>query len=257
MDKCKGCGRFKLFSKFEKGLCPSCLDRLFPDGGGAFGITKDMFLNSEKYMVEDKPLTRSLSDEIPGSVVTENGSRLDCSLLPSVFDFEGIKRIDGNLYELTSEKNIEKAKSDIISLNQYIDEAARFYSGVSAERFDPSMLKFRFDPYANTRYYCTICFAPLTKTGKPPKHQIKLRTMQKNDLSCEISYDNNGELSRVKIHHYTVDRITDGYSISCHTKGYQAVVAKENKTMKLRFVYSTNDGANVKIYDSKSIPPTE
>ncbi|MBQ8508086.1 MAG: hypothetical protein IJ466_11735 [Clostridia bacterium] len=254
MAKCKGCGKKGLFLKLQSGLCSMCLEKLFPDDHGPFGLTKDMFLNPEKYAKEEKPLERNSENEMPGMVTSENGSYVPLDTLPSVYDVNGIKIIDNNYYEITSVTNIDNAKNDIESLNEYLVKAKRVCKSIPEFKFEKEKLKFKFVSTVFVRDYCTLSFSPLTKTGKVPSHPIVLHINQGEHVHGKIFYDKNGEIARVEISISVVTKkALKPAGFSQEVTIHKMVCTKKNDKLSIRFIYRIKNGENKKIYDSESI----
>lgn len=251
MAKCKGCGKSGLFLKIQNGLCSKCLESLFPSGQGAFGLTKDMFLNPDKYRVEPEPLLRNTSAEIEGMITALDGTKISRNILPSFFNLDGISIIDNNYYEITSASNIDRAKSDIISLNAYLDQAKRICRTLPDFRFQDTCLKFRFNPYAFSRDYSILSFSPLTKTGKVSNSPITLCINYTDNLHGKIMYDRDGNIFRAEVSTLTTKVTKSTNCIRSECTVHCVILSKQDGILKIRLIYRTKGGKREKIYDSK------
>lgn len=251
MAKCKGCGRRGLFLRLQNNLCENCLDRLFPNGVGAFGMTKDMFLHPDKYFVEEKPLERGTANEVPNKITLSDGSKMPMEEVPTEYDLSGIKIIDSNCYEIISEENINRAKGDILRLNPLLDKAKHICNTLPSYRFKTGLLNFKFDPWASTRNYCTLSFSALTKTGKMPRHPVHLYIAQNENLHGEIFYGQNGNIDRAEIIMLTIVSYNSPTEIIQKCDAYSIVLASMDHQLEIKYIYRHIDGIKKKIYDAK------
>lgn len=199
MDKCKACGKFKLFSKFEKGLCSTCLNKLFPANEGAFGLTKDMFLNPEKYTVKEDPIRREKNLIPEGYFTDTDGRKIPISSVHFPFDPSGLMHIDHNFYEITSPDNIDIAKDFIMSLNSCLNDASAARNDFPAHRFVRNRLNFKFDPCVSSRNYCTVSFQRVSANNVPLHCKCRLGIHYTDDLFGEIIWDQDGSLDGAKL----------------------------------------------------------
>lgn len=253
MAKCKTCGRRGLFLKLEKSMCADCLNRLFPSGSEPFGLTKDMFLNPEKYIVEEEPIKRNTESEVRGMMTAEDGSKIPVEMLNGFYDCDGLKIIDHNYYELTSTQNIDRAKNDIECLNEHIDKAKRLCKSIPDFRFKKELLLFKFEPFAYTRNYCMMSFSPLTKAGKLCSAPMTLHIVQGEHLRGKIMYDKIGNITRAEVSINVVTRIEKPTLIEQKCDVHKLVFTKQSDELNPRFIYRTKDNDRKKIYDSKAV----
>lgn len=205
MAKCKGCGKWGLFLKLQNGLCSSCVDSLWSKDAKPL-ISKEEFLNrnAHKPLPPDPVVMRDTGHVPEGHVVAGSGEFLPVESLPDVFAVDGISRIDHNFYEITSAGNIERAREDIWAMNALIEQANQKCSEVPLKLFRKEKINFRFSETAMSRDYCTLEFAPLTKTGKLPKYPIRLGINQKSgpdhyDITGSIFYLKDGSVGKAEL----------------------------------------------------------
>ncbi|MFA6253489.1 MAG: hypothetical protein WC687_04460 [Patescibacteria group bacterium] len=125
------------------------------------------------------------------------------------FTFKGIPyedNPDGKLY-LLYDGNREKAESDILTLNKYMDIAQERCSSIGPNRIEPS--KFSYARKTNElNNFIFFKVKPYTPTGKPSKYPLVLYFNQEmlpmgdanNDqVFGEIQYLKNSSIGAVKI----------------------------------------------------------
>jgi hypothetical protein len=251
MAKCKTCGKRGLFLKLQNGVCSACLNSIFPIRIGVAEITKDQFLHPEKYEVKEQPLKRDTDLERPGKITASDGSKIDIGLFDSPFTLEGIKVIDSHFYEITSAENIQRAKADILSLNEHIKASKRYCKTIPEFSFVESKLSFKFDPYALVRRYSILSFSPLTNTGKVSANPVTLHINHSDDLHGRIMYNRSGDINRVEIITSEKKETEKNGIINVSFTAHELIFTKQDGELRQRLIYRNKNGTKTKTYDSK------
>lgn len=262
MAKCKGCGKWGLFLKLQNGLCSSCIDSLWSKDAKPL-ISKEEFLNHDahKPLPPDPVVMRDTGHVPEGHVVAGSGEFLPVESLPDVFAVDGISRIDHNFYEITSAGNIERAREDILTMNALIEQANQKCSEVPLKLFRKEKINFRFSETAMSRDYCTLEFAPLTKTGKLSKYPIRLGVIQVNKESDPDHYDITGSIFYLKdgsvgkadlILHERVtltEKVVDGRQVlQSNCTVYRLNIAVVDGALTVKTIYRNEAGFRQRIY---------
>ena len=248
MARCNCCGKRGLFLRLQNGMCSECHE-------ASLNKPPVVVLREQpQIVVPDEPIKRDTIHVPAEFVVTNNGQRMEKQLLPNVFRWDGIKRIDNNFYGITSQENIQTTKDEIMKLNAFLDEAANICKSIPDFRFRKSSLRFEYNPNANIRNYCMLSFNPMTASGKLPKAMVNLHFMQGEKLHGEIKFDGNGAVYRAEIITLVTERIEypEQYRIEQNATAHCIVLAIQGGELKIRFIYRNANGVKTKVYDSKT-----
>ena len=186
-------------------------------------------------------------------MTAEDGSKIPVEMLASFYDYEGFKIIDNNYYEITSKANIDRAKADIESLNEHIDNAKQLCKSIPDTRFKKEIILFKFDPFDYTRSYCMMSFSPLTKAGKLCGAPMTLHVAQGEYFRGKIMYDKTGSISRAEVSINVVTRIEKPTLIQQKCDVHKMIFTKQDGELSTRLIYRTKDNDRKKIYDSKTV----
>ena len=165
------------------------------------------------------------------------GNYIPKNLVSSKYDLSELLQIDNGYYILLG-NNIELAKTDILSMNAFIQEARKLYPDFPQNVISKDELRFEYRQ-GGTRDYCILNFEPLTRTGKPPKYAMQLSFFPSMKLFGRIFYTQKRDIGKVSIISWE--------SQVC----YILDLAMVDDTLNINMIYKSLDGRRIKIYDRK------
>lgn len=219
MARCGRCGKWGLFlwTDTNTGYCQNCLAeyrreqaiRAFQEEQAA-----KRKMEEEKFYNGIKPAKSTL--------ICKNGQKISAKVVGSKFDLKKIANVYSCVYALGDE-DIDLAKADIRFIDSILSSFKEEHRDIPGFTINAENVNFK--PVYDARHispYTSLCFNPLTTTGKPPKFAMYMDVYEDIDRTCRIHYLQNGEVGKAEL----VFEKGQQYRITMSIKKGQLVVDK-------------------------------
>lgn len=245
MGKCKQCGKFGIFLPLnENGLCEKCQkqNRAFVEW------VASKVTGSNRTSKPNKSDTSSIRyPRKPSSFKAHTGGRISKKDYSGIYDLSGMLEVDNNYYVLSNEANREKATSDIMELNRFIDEAKAICPDMRDIHIYKSEIRFEYNPDDEARTYTIMGFCPKTKSGNLPVCRMEMSFFPCRDLFGKIFYSCEG-IHKCEITIWRRTETRDASSVRFGGTCWTIKVAKVKGELKVNSIDRTIDGYKTPVY---------